>query len=71
MATFICPVRRLCYQSNETEEVLSGELVPGDLIEIPNNFVLPCDVVLLSGQCVVNEAMLTGISIFGNNEYNR
>ena len=39
-------------------------LVPGDVIEIPNNeFTLPCDFVLLSGQCIVNESMLTGESI--------
>ena len=38
-------------------------MVPGDVIEIPSGFKLPCDCVLLSGACIVNEAMLTGESI--------
>ena len=29
---------------------------------IPQNCSLPCDIVLISGQCVVNESMLTGES---------
>lgn len=41
----------------------SEDLVPGDLIEIPENQTLPCDIILRNGTCVVNEAMLTGESI--------
>jgi cation-transporting ATPase 13A3/4/5 len=41
----------------------SRELVPGDIVEIPEVCVLPCDIVLLSGSCIVNECMLTGESI--------
>jgi cation-transporting ATPase 13A2 len=37
--------------------------VPGDIVEIPENCLMPCDIVLLSGQCIMNEAMLTGESI--------
>ncbi|CAG9322100.1 unnamed protein product [Blepharisma stoltei] len=40
----------------------STQLVPGDLIEIPENIYLPCDVVLLSGIVLVDESMLTGES---------
>lgn len=37
------------------------DLVPGDLIVLPSSgIVMPCDAVLLSGQCIVNESMLTG-----------
>jgi cation-transporting ATPase 13A2 len=62
MAIFKCDVTRLVTVNNkrEAQVVSSVDLVPGDVIEIPNNFVLPCDVALLSGQCIVNEAMLTG-----------
>lgn len=36
-------------------------LVPGDIIEIPSNgCTMQCDAVLLSGNCIVDESMLTG-----------
>ncbi|GIY29215.1 probable cation-transporting ATPase 13A3 [Caerostris extrusa] len=41
----------------------SEDLVPGDVILLPQSqFVMVCDAVLLSGNCVVNESMLTGES---------
>jgi cation-transporting ATPase 13A3/4/5 len=40
----------------------SAALVPGDLLVIENDMKLPCDCVLVRGQCTVNEAMLTGES---------
>uniref|UniRef100_A0A9J8DHB5 ATPase 13A3 n=1 Tax=Cyprinus carpio carpio TaxID=630221 RepID=A0A9J8DHB5_CYPCA len=49
---------------NETEEALSTDLVPGDVIVIPSNgTVMPCDAVLVCGTCIVNESMLTGESV--------
>ena len=46
----------------EMEGVASGSLVPGDVLVVPpSGLILPCDAVLLTGQAVVNEAMLTGI----------
>lgn len=45
----------------EIEEILSTDLVPGDIMLIPSNgTIMPCDAVLLSGTCIVNESMLTG-----------
>ncbi|XP_017072484.1 probable cation-transporting ATPase 13A3 isoform X2 [Drosophila eugracilis] len=39
-------------------------LVPGDLIEIPSSgCTLQCDAVLLSGNCILDESMLTGESV--------
>jgi P-type E1-E2 ATPase len=40
----------------------SSELVPGDVYEIsdPNLSQFPSDGLLLSGDCIVNESMLTG-----------
>jgi magnesium-transporting ATPase (P-type) len=41
----------------------SVDLVPGDIIEVPQDNKMPCDLLLLSGSCIMNEAMLTGESI--------
>lgn len=39
----------------------SVDLVPGDcLIISQKGLILPCDVALLAGECLVNESMLTG-----------
>ncbi|CAK9303868.1 unnamed protein product [Gordionus sp. m RMFG-2023] len=45
--------------------ISSDRLVPGDLLNIPKGGYefMPCDALLLSGQCVVSEAMLTGESM--------
>ena len=42
--------------------VSSQELVPGDVYEFsdPSINQVPCDCILLSGDCIVNESMLTG-----------
>uniref|UniRef100_H3BZC9 ATPase 13A3 n=1 Tax=Tetraodon nigroviridis TaxID=99883 RepID=H3BZC9_TETNG len=54
----------VCRANNEIEEILSTDLVPGDLIVIPSNgTIMPCDAVLVSGTCIVNESMLTGESV--------
>lgn len=45
--------------------VSSGDLVPGDVYEVsdPNLSQFPADSLLLSGDCIVNESMLTGESV--------
>lgn len=49
------------FEHSEIEEILSTDLVPGDIMLIPSNgTIMPCDAVLLSGTCIVNESMLTG-----------
>ncbi|KAM8953102.1 putative cation-transporting ATPase 13A4 [Pelodytes ibericus] len=46
------------------EEVESRYLVPGDVIILTGKkFYLPCDTILITGGCIVNEGMLTGESI--------
>ncbi|MBN3304550.1 AT133 ATPase, partial [Amia calva] len=48
----------------DTEEILSTDLVPGDVIVIPpNGMMMPCDAALVGGTCIVNESMLTGESV--------
>ncbi|EMR10858.1 hypothetical protein PNEG_01004 [Pneumocystis murina B123] len=45
--------------------ILSSELVPGDIFDIsdPELSILPCDSILLTGDCIVNESSLTGESV--------
>uniref|UniRef100_A0A4W6DT65 Polyamine-transporting ATPase 13A3 n=1 Tax=Lates calcarifer TaxID=8187 RepID=A0A4W6DT65_LATCA len=54
----------VCRANNDIEEILSTDLVPGDVMIIPSNgTIMPCDAVLVSGTCIVNESMLTGESV--------
>lgn len=62
MARYRCPVK-LMEENSSRRCVDSTDLVPGDVIEVPEGMNLPCDLVLLTGSAIVNEAMLTGESI--------
>lgn len=45
--------------------IKSSELVPGDLVvirRVEEEVLVPCDMVVVSGSCIANEAMLTGES---------
>ena len=47
-----------------TEDVMTSELVPGDIIVVPDHGCqLLCDAVLLEGQAIMDESMLTGESV--------
>jgi len=44
--------------------LMSTDLVPGDLIEVPDHGCqMHCDAVLVEGQAIMNESMLTGESV--------
>ena len=48
----------------EYQDIPSDLLVPGDVLEVPRQgCVMQCDAVLVSGNCIVNESMLTGQSV--------
>lgn len=63
LSQFHCEVR--VYKDGFWTQVSSSELVPGDIYEVsdPSLSVFPCDSILLSGDCIVNESMLTGESV--------
>ena len=63
ISRFECDVRVL--RNGFWRSVLSAELVPGDVYEVsdPSLTQLPCDSLLLAGDCIINESMLTGESI--------
>lgn len=47
------------------DDLSSEDIVPGDVLVIPKNGMsMPCDAALLTGSCIVNEAMLTGNYIY-------
>ncbi|KAK2791510.1 hypothetical protein FQN53_002619 [Emmonsiellopsis sp. PD_33] len=60
---FECDVRVL--RSGFWRSIRSQELVPGDVYEVsdPSLSQVPCDCLLLSGDCIMNESMLTGESV--------
>ncbi|RYP04255.1 hypothetical protein DL765_010245 [Monosporascus sp. GIB2] len=63
ISLFECDVRVL--RDGFWDYVSSSDLVPGDVYEItdPNLTHFPSDSLLLSGDCIVNESMLTGESV--------
>ncbi|GLV38282.1 anne boleyn [Carabus blaptoides fortunei] len=55
---------RVCRGDDVVEDIPSTELVPGDVLLVPaHGCTMPCDAVLLEGNCIVNESMLTGESV--------
>ncbi|XP_068630367.1 polyamine-transporting ATPase 13A3-like [Battus philenor] len=52
-------------RSGREECVVTGtRLVPGDVMVLPpNGCIMPCDAMLVTGSCIVNESMLTGESV--------
>ncbi|XP_005527159.1 PREDICTED: probable cation-transporting ATPase 13A4 [Pseudopodoces humilis] len=54
----------VCRNKEGFQELESHHLVPGDMLILrEGKTLLPCDAILVSGQCTVNESMLTGESI--------
>lgn len=41
----------------------STNIVPGDRILIERGIIAPCDIIVVDGECLVNEAVLTGESV--------
>lgn len=54
-----------CLDANEqfNQRMSPLDLAPTDLVVIENGLILPCDLLLVEGSCIVNECMLTGESI--------
>lgn len=51
-------------RGGEEAIISTDQLVPGDVLVIPSHgCIMHCDAVLLTGNCIVNESMLTGESV--------
>lgn len=54
------------FRQNKWRHIGSNELLPGDLVSVTrsqNDNIVPCDLVILRGSCIVDESMLTGESV--------
>jgi cation-transporting ATPase 13A1 len=60
------PYAVYAYRGKKWCKLLTDSLLPGDIISLvryDEGYSVPCDVLLLHGQCIVDEALLTGESV--------
>lgn len=55
---------KVCRGNDQYEDIKTSQLTPGDIVSVPTfNTVLQFDGVLITGNVIVNESMLTGESV--------
>lgn len=63
----VAPQLIWAYRQNKWSQISSDEIYPGDILilcrdKVKKKQAVPCDLLMLSGSVVVNEAILTGES---------
>lgn len=61
----IKPYQIYVYRDKKWIQISTEDLLPGDLVSVTRTdeeFAIPCDLILVGGECIVNEAMLSGES---------
>ncbi|KAL0958887.1 hypothetical protein HGRIS_014206 [Hohenbuehelia grisea] len=61
----VAPFAIKCYRNSQWIEIQTDKLYPGDVVSLvrqQNETVIPADILLVDGTCIVNEAMLSGES---------
>ena len=55
------------YRCKKWQMISSDQLIPGDIVSLSrssdDSHLVPCDMVLLRGPCIVDESLLTGESV--------
>jgi predicted P-type ATPase len=51
------------FRDSQWQTLDSSLVAPGDLVQVPENWVVPCDMVIVKGSTVCDESMLTGESM--------
>ncbi|KAH7415779.1 hypothetical protein KP509_14G060200 [Ceratopteris richardii] len=48
------------YRNENWSKIDSRDVVPGDIVKVSDDWLLPCDLIIIRGSCICDESSLTG-----------